>query len=204
MQKISISRGNRKTGRVPSVSLMPVVTCVQNVPCSLPDDTGRPPCYALRNMLAGPYGARIRDAWQRNTDILFASVSEFFDQLHEYLNRRRPEMFRFHIGGDFINAEHLDHAFRTARLFPGTGFVAFSKNFEIFPRASTVPRNFTLVASLWPNYGTRPRGYRVAFMQDGREHRVTPAALRCLGNCETCGFCWHLRTLRRDVVFKQH
>ncbi|MHC4155350.1 MAG: GP88 family protein [Planctomycetota bacterium] len=182
---------------------MPVVTCVPGVPCSIPDDTGRPPCYAL-HMLAGPYGARIRDAWQRNTDILNASQSEFFSQLHGYLTRRRPEYFRFHIAGDYVNTEHLNRAFQTARLFENTRFLSFSKRFEFFPAASTVPRNFTLVASLWPGFATRPRGYRVAFMQDGREHRVTPAALRCLGNCETCGFCWNLRTLRRDVVFQKH
>lgn len=204
MQKtVSISRGNIKTGRIPSVSLMPVQTCVPDVPCSVPDDTGRPPCYALI-MLAGRYGKNIAAAWQRNTDILRASQTTFFEHVHRYLTRKRPAAFRFHIGGDFINAAHLNGAFETARLFPDILFLAFSKNFEIFPAASTVPRNFTLVASLWPDYGTRPRGYRVAFMQNGTETRVTKNALRCLGNCETCGFCWNLRSLRRDVVFNKH
>ena len=43
----------------------------------------------------------------------------------------------------------------------------------------------------------------LAYMQDGTEKRVTNA-LECPGNCETCGMCWNLKSLNKNVVFKKH
>lgn len=203
-EKISVSKGNRKMGRVPSVSLPPVVTCAPRVPCSIADADGRTPCYVVANIYRGPYGARVSAAYDRNLRILTASRSEFFRQLHAYIKRTRPEFFRFHVSGDWVNRAHMRAALGTARAFPAVRFMAFSKRLSWFPVASTVPRNFSLIASLWPNWGKRPRGYRVAYMDDGNETRITRRAIACLGNCETCAMCFHLPSLRRDVVFKKH
>ena len=41
-------------------------------------------------------------------------------------------------------------------------------------------------------------------MQDGTETRVPEDAIRCPGNCETCGLCYELPRLGRDVVFHKH
>jgi hypothetical protein len=201
-EKISVSRGNRKMGRVPSVSLLPVVTCAPRVPCSVVADGRKlPHCYAARIVALRPC---VRDAYARNTRILRRSQLEFFRQLDAYIRRTRPEFFRFHVSGDFINRAHMRAAFGTAAAFPSVRFMAFSKRLSWFPVASTVPRNFSLIASLWPGWGKRPRGYRVAYMDDGNETRITRNAIACLGNCESCAMCFHLPALRRDVVFKKH
>ena len=200
-ERVSISRGNIKVGRVPSVSLPHIVTCNPSAPCAQVDADGRAACYMDKLVRLRP---NVRAAYDRNLRILRASRAEFFRQLSAYLEKREPEFFRFHVCGDFINRAHMRAAFETARTFPDVRFLAFSKRLSWFPRASTVPRNFSLVASLWPGWGKRPTGYRVAYMTDGTETRTTARTLPCVGNCETCAFCWNLRTLRRDVVFRKH
>lgn len=133
-----------------------------------------------------------------------APVGGFISQLSAYLERRKPKYFRFHVSGDYPTREYMARTFDVARAFPNVRFLAFSKRFEWFPRASTVPRNYSLIASLWPKWGTRPRGYRVAFMNDGTETRITRNALHCPGGCDNCGLCWNLRGMRRDVEFPLH
>ena len=188
-------------GRIPSVSLPHIITCNPAAPCTRPDEHGRIPCYIDKIVRLRP---NVRDAYARNLRILTASRAEFFRQLDAYLERTRPEWFRFHISGDWISRAHMCAAFETALAFPSVRFLAFSKRLSWFPPLYTLPRNFSLIASLWPGWGKRPKGYRVAYMDDGTETRYTARALRCVGNCETCTFCWNLRTLRRDVVLPKH
>jgi hypothetical protein len=198
---ISVSRGNIKVGRIPSVSLPHIVTCNPCAPCAQRDADRNAPCYVDKIVRLRP---NVRAAYERNLRILIASRAEFFRQLYAYLGKHNPEFFRFHVSGDFINRAHMRAAFETARAFPSIKFLAFSKRLSWFPRVSTVPRNFSLVASLWPSWGKRPTGYRVAYMNDGTETRINARTLPCVGNCETCAFCWNLRTLRRDVTFRKH
>lgn len=201
-EQISVSEGNIKVGRIPSVSLPHVVTCNPDAPCAQPDAaTGLAPCYMSKLLRRRPH---INAAYDRNLRILRASRAEFFRQLSAYLEKRNPEYFRFHVCGDFINRAHMRAAFETARAFPSVRFLSFSKRLEWFPKPSTVPDNYSLVASLWPSWGKRPTGYRVAYMNDGTETRTNARTLPCVGSCETCAFCWNLRTLQRDVVFSKH
>ena len=202
IEYISISDGNSKMNAVPSVSLLPVVTCAPRVPCSIRvPGLKLPKCYAV-HMCARR--VNIRNAYARNTRILKRTPAVFFRQLHRFIETAAPPFFRFHVSGDFVNRSHLRRAFDTARAFPDTRFLAFSKRFEFFPAPSAVPVNFSLIASMWPHWGKRPRGYQCAFVQDGTETRITPDALLCHGNCETCGMCWSLPELRRDIVLIEH
>ena len=199
-RRIRISRGNRKVGRIASVSLTPVVACAAGVPCVAA-------CYACR-MLRGRYGQNVGAAWAANLDYLRQAPASFFADLHTYLRRRRiPGMFRYHIGGDFINADHLRRAFDLARLLPAVRFLAFSKRFDLFPQdPSAVPASFALVASGWAGWADPPAGYPVAWMRDpaAQDPRIPPAALPCPGGCDTCGMCWNLRALSADVVLELH
>ena len=40
--------------------------------------------------------------------------------------------------------------------------------------------------------------------EDGSEVRVPKDAIECPGNCESCGMCYELDRLGRDVVFHKH
>jgi len=196
--RLRISRGNRKLGKLPSISLPPIVTCARGIPCAAD-------CYAL-NMLRGPYGKRIREAWQANLEYLRADRAGFFAELERYFARSAPPFFRYHIGGDFVDRDHLQRALKLARVFPAIRFLAFSKRFEIFPHPRAVPSSFALVASAWSGGAALPAGYRVAWMRDpdNPDPRIPARALECFGGCDHCGLCWNLRKLRADVVFNKH
>jgi hypothetical protein len=157
-------------------------------------------------MLRGRYGRGIRQAWQANLDFLRADRDEFFAALARYFDRRTPLFFRYHIGGDFIDTDHLQRAIKLAREFPGIKFLAFSKRFSFFPRPRTIPSNFALIASAWTGGSALPAGYRVAYMRDpaNPDPRIPARALDCHGGCDTCALCWHLRGIRADVVFNKH
>jgi hypothetical protein len=196
--KIRISPGNRKLGGIPSVSLPPVLTCAKGIPCARE-------CYVVRNMLGGPYGAAIGASYRANLDLLRADRDSFFSQLRAYLERRAPRFFRYHVSGDYVDSDHLMRALELARELPRVKFLAFSKRHDLFPKPSVVPKNFSLIASLWPSWGTRPAGYRAAYMQDGTEtRRAARKAIECPGNCATCAACWNLPRLGVDVVFHKH
>ena len=197
-RRIRISRGNVKLGRVESVSHTPVIGCVPDVPCTLE-------CYAVAT-LRGRYRARIAAAWTANLDYLQHDRRGYFNELRDHLRRRLPKLFRYHIGGDWLDLDHLQRAIILAGNLPAVRFLAFSKAFDIFPTAGSLPDNFTLIASGWVGWKDPPAGYRVAWMRDpdDLDPRIPAAALECPGGCDTCGLCWHLPTIGADVVFEKH
>lgn len=211
-EKISISRGNTKVGRIPSISLPPFVTCAPRVPCSLPDyaDKMKIPCYARKAYIQYP---ATRDAWNRNLRIWNTDGARYFAQLYAFLTRRAPRFFRFHVSGDYPSHYYFRGTVDTASAFPSTRFLAFTKRHRMLPRADALPENYTVVASQWPSgkwtemlkpETLRARGYFSAFVDDGTETRAPLDALQCPGNCETCGACWELPKLQRDVIFPKH
>ena len=197
--KIRISLGNRKLGGIPSVSLPPILSCARGIPCALK-------CYVICNMLRGPYGKAISKSYRANYDFLRADPDQFFADLRSWIARISPALFRFHVSGDFLSADHLERAIRCARDFPETRFLAFSKRHDIFPHPRAIPGNFALIASMWTNWGEKPKGYRAAWMRDPQspDPRIPRSAIHCGGGCDSCGMCWDLRSLRRDVCFDQH
>jgi hypothetical protein len=197
--RIRISRGNRKLGKLPSISLPPIVTCAPGIPCASD-------CYAAR-MMHGRYGKRIRESWGANLDYLRADRAGFFGALARYFLRSAPAFFRYHIGGDFIDSDHLLRALILAREFPAIKFLAFSKRFAIFPAdPRSIPASFALIASAWGGWGKLPKGYPVAYMRDHGtpDPRIPASALECPSGCDRCGLCWNLPKLRASVVFDKH
>ena len=73
------------------------------------------------------------------------------------------------------------------------------------PSSSQPIANLGAIFSAWPRMKIdNPHDHRIAWMQDGTEDRVPEDAVECPGNCETCGICFRLRKLHRDVVFHKH
>ena len=95
-------------GAVPSVSLPPVLSCPDGIPCK--DD-----CYVVRNMIGGPYGKSIAASYAANYELLTTDREEYHSQLAAWLERRAPDFFRFHVSGDFIDADHLHRTIVVAR-----------------------------------------------------------------------------------------
>lgn len=190
-----ISDGNSKLGKIPNVSLVPVKDC-GDIPCAKD-------CYALKALRAYP---TVKVAWSRNSALARSNRESFFRDIVSYLEKNGPRFFRWHVAGDILDQSYLEEMKRVSLLFPAVRFLAFTKRHDLNFKA--LPSNLSIVASMWPGWGSvaavRAQGLRVAWMQDGTEKRVSRGAIECPGNCETCGMCWNLKKLGRDVVFHKH
>lgn len=196
----NISKGNSKTGAIPSFSIPSGKTCSKKA-CQTCYQQG---CYARKIERLRP---RVREAYKNN--LLMATVH--MEQLEKELNwyfdgPNSPKLFRVHISGDFFSVEYFEMWMRVISKHPSTRFLAFTKQDGVIkPYISKLPTNLSLVWSAWPGVPV-PRDIRrvlpVAWMQDGTEKRVTKDAVSCPGNCETCAKCWALSG--SDVVFNKH
>lgn len=192
-----VQHGNKKVGSIPTVNLMPGVTCSPDAPCK-----GRDKCYFWK-FLARP---SVKMSLQKNLDIYRMRPAEYFAGIREYLDRYQPPMMRLHSAGDFCDQEHVNAWIAIAKDYPAIRFLAFTKRYGF--DYSRRPKNLQIVFSAWPDYPmpARPRGIRVAWLHDPKnpDKRIPKNAVPCAGLCEDCGMCWSLSTLKRDVVFNKH
>ena len=198
-QKISISSGNRKLGSVMNISTTPGRCCVKGIPCA----SGG--CYALKAVRLYP---GTRAAWRRNEDLAKHHPDSYFMQIAAQVAKAQPPLFRWHVAGDILSSDYLRGMCRIALANPHTHFLAFTKNFKVvneYEDREPIPGNLVIVFSAWPRMTfLNPHRHRVAWMQDGTETRVPEDAIECPGNCESCGMCYELDRLGRDVVFHKH
>jgi len=200
--KVSFSLKNTKMGKVLSVSLPPGLSCGEGVPCFKG-------CYAAKLSRLRP---SVRDAWARNWRLAVADRDSFFTQVIERLSAKPPDMFRWHVSGDFPDYDYLSRAAAAARAFGGVKFMAFTKKYDLLRlmhrKKLERPSNFSIVASGWPGLYMPPdirRKHPVAWMRDpgNPDRRIDARARECPGNCETCGLCWGLAA-GESVVFDKH
>jgi hypothetical protein len=198
-QLVSISKGNRKLGCVMNISTIPGRCCPQGVPC-----LGQG-CYALKALRLYP---GTRAAWRRNEFLAKHHPDSYFTQIAAQVAAAKLRLFRWHVAGDVLDTGYLRGMCRIAAANPTTHFLAFTKAFEIVNRYEDhepLPSNLVIVFSAWPGMKFfNPHRHRVAWMQDGTETRVPVDAIRCPGNCESCGMCYELERLGHDVVFHKH
>ena len=198
-QLVSISPGNRKLGSVMNVSTTPGKCCPRGIPCASDG------CYA--NKLIRRFSST-RTAWRRNEDLAKHHPDSYFSQIAAQVAKAKPRLFRWHVAGDILSTDYLRGMCNIAATNPDTHFLAFTKAFVIVNRyevREAVPVNLVLVYSAWPGMSfLNPHRHRVAWMQDGSEVRVPKDAIECPGNCESCGMCYELDRLGRDVVFHKH
>ena len=194
--KIKISPGNVKMGAIPAVSLMPVATCPPGVPCAKA-------CYDMRCCQLRPLVLRAR---LHNWTSYKLDPEMYFQDIVAYIKFKKPKFFRFHVGGDIPNLAYMVAMNNTARLLPETNFLCFTKNHEIVMKVFVgIPKNLQMVLSMWPGWGEAThRSLPRAWMQDGTEDRVPKGAIECAGNCETCGMCWQLSEIGKDVILYKH
>jgi len=196
MKVIKISDGNRKLGNaIPNVSMAPGRDCGNCKHC-LRD------CYALKAYRQYP---ATKAAWNHNGEMFREDPAAAAEQVHEWLakKRKRPTFFRIHVAGDFLGQAHVNAWISVASRNPDIKFLAFTKmgNLDF----SAAPETMAIIYSQWPGMPINgPEGAPRAWMQDGTDTRVPGNAIQCPGNCETCGMCWSLPALGRDVYFDQH
>ena len=193
--KVSISEGNSKMGRVAHINLPPVRTCDHNLPCYMGV------CYAKKAYRQYP---NVREAWDANWDMAENHRDDYFRQINEYLERRKPALFRWHSAGDIPDEDYLHRMFLIARYHKDVKFLVFTKKYDL---AMTVADrrlqfrrqapNLNIVISAWPYLPVEKKlfdKFPVAFMLDPRDpdERIPMDAKDCTGKCDECGLCWRL------------
>lgn len=187
--RVHISEGNMKMGKVPSVSLLPIVTCREDAPCIRE-------CYAQKAI-------RRRDpwiAWAENTAMALNDTERYFKAIWCWLRRYEPSMFRWHVGGDIPDEEYLVYMKDIATRLPDTKFLVFTKKYDM-PFYRTLG-NLQVIYSAWPGLEVPPRdGHRVAWLEDD-ERRPSKGVHMCKGSCDECQYCFG--PLEKDVVLRRH
>ena len=188
----TLSQGNQKLGSVVSVSLPPIITCGKKLPCFKD-------CYGHHQYKQYP---NVRLAYDRNLRRWKANPDRYFGSIIWQIKKRNVEMFRWHVAGDIPAKSYIDGIIRVGLAVPDCRFLLFTKRYD-WVAGIRFPKNVSVILSVWPGLplpkSTRPR----AFLQNGLEKRAQ-GALSCPGGCETCGRCWVLPKIKRDVVFPLH
>lgn len=184
-------------GKIPSFSLPPVTSCRKNVPCSSK-------CYDKKAYQMHP---QTRKAWGNNL-VMMTGLSRgiVFIEICQYLRKHKPEFFRWHVSGGILDPEHFHSVVSIGITHPDTKFLLFTKQHDfVNDYKNEIPENLSVVFSAWPGMPLdNPKGFPVAWCQDGTEDRVPADALSCPGMCDSCGMCWSLRDIGKDVVFNLH
>lgn len=201
-RNVSISKGNIKTGAVPSVSTLPFITC----PGSCCKTCGKK-CYAAKIALLRPSVLR---AYARNTAIALEKPEIYWRAVDKALKMSR--YFRFHVSGDIIDRHYFACMIGAAIRNPKCNMLAFTKQYDIvneylYTTGGILPDNLQIIFSAWPEIEfENPYNLPVAVMlEKGKE--PDPAWITCGGNCFNCACygcgCW---TLQRGQVifFREH
>lgn len=196
---ISISPGNKKMGAIPSVSLPPIITCADGVPCG-----GL--CYAAKLCKIYP---SVKTAYNRNYNIFKEDPATYWNQVRAAVSVTR--FFRFHVSGDIPTAEYWTDVIKTAELFPHSEILIFTKKYNIvnnyISSGGTIPGNLHVVFSEWGNMPV-PNPHDVptaAVIFKGTEPAENWKI--CGGNCTECACagvgCWELKK-GETIAFYQH
>jgi len=191
---VTISEGNSKMGVIPSISLPAIVTCNSKAPCT------KGGCYALNGAFQYP---SVQGAYAKNLNTFKSSPKDYFNAIDAWLHIRKPSIFRFHVSGDIPNKRYLTEMMKIAAYNPEIKFLAFTKKYALL-KGISVPKNLSIVASAWTGFDMPAHDYPIAWLKDGVENRIPKDAIECHGNCETCGMCWSLKELSKDVYFNKH
>jgi len=189
---IKLSKGNAKLGGIYNTSVRPILDCKKNVPC-------RHKCYARKAWRQYP---NVRAAWRHNSrawkEDPIGSAKSVIRQLE---GKSNITYFRIHVGGDFMDKQHLDMWKIIAHRLPSIKFLAFTKRYDL--NYGFIPQNLKITFSMWPGEAEPVTEYAFnkAWVQNGQESRIPLGAHKCPGSCTSCKHCWESD---RDVYFKIH
>lgn len=188
---ISVSPGNDKMGRIPSVSLPAIVTCRKDAPCFKL-------CYAhdLENRRKN-----VKNAYIRNYNILLNNPASYWLQLRAAASITR--FFRYHVSGDILNPEYFTEMIKTAEMFPDTRFMCFTKKYNIvnnyIAKNGNLPENLKILFSEWGEGWEVPNPYNLPTAKVIFKNEPIPENVKiCGNNCESCACrgvgCWELKS----------
>lgn len=199
--RASISRGNSKMGDIPSVSLLPLITCPA---CCR--DTCAGDCYAAKLAALRPNVLR---AWARNTAFAYYAPAEYWTAVNKAIAKAR--FFRFHVSGDTVSGSYLAHVVDAARNNPGCDILMFTKAFRTvngwIDAHGPLPDNLHVLFSGWTNLQPENPHNLPETTVYGRKESPAPEWIPCGGNCAECAIngrgCWTAKS-GDTIAFRMH
>lgn len=191
--RVSVSMGNSKIGKIPNISLPPLVTCRSDAPC-------RSDCYALKSHRL--YRS-VEAVWKANLLAYLANPFLFFEDVAWQIYRRKAPYFRWMVGGDIPDEAFFLGILKVCRETPGTSHLLFTKRYDLDLNLSDIPANLNLLFSLWPGL---PQPEKILPFRKAhylaKNAAVVPSGVRlCSHYCPTCLYCWQNKG---DVAFRHH
>lgn len=201
MGAVSISPGNAKLGKIPSVSLPSIITCR---PCLC-----QKKCYARKLERLRP---TVANAYKRNLEVLRSDPETYWREVEAAVMTSR--FFRFHVSGDIPDRDCLDHMIGLAERHKHCEILCFTKKYELVNEKLSscgghLPGNLHIIFSGWvglemANPFSLPEAH-VRYRDGSTTARRD--AVECPGNCTECAMtdcgCWVLKP-GEQVVFREH
>ena len=188
----SFSVANSKMGRVGSFSVLPVVTCNCDAPCTKGNT-----CYAKR--MVARY-KNVREAYQYNTEALLRDnrYNDLIKSADDFIAYNEFRLFRWNVSGDFATLDYLMAACEVAKHNPDVKFLAFTKQFKVVNegfKMGIIPSNFNIVFSAWGEFMPDDvKSVPVAYFDHGSTPELIPDyAELCGGDCQHCKRCFNLK-----------
>lgn len=202
---IAIAKGNSKLGKIPNISLPPGITCQMR--CKF--------CYALKFYK----WKSVRKAWDKNYEFYSKYPGIYFLEIEKFLNKYKPILFRYHVGGDIVDFIYFEQMVEMARKHRSINFTVYTKKFDLlesYLQTDTIPDNLIVLLSTAPNYFPDKnlntfRKTWITGLNDPEYDKLIPNdAFMCPSgvssntiHCDKCKVCYSKRD-KRDVIFKLH
>lgn len=216
--KITISSGDEKTGRIPTVNLLsgslPLFVLSQgrfltNVAgtCIGCDGDCRDFCYAINNEKR--HHNSVMKSHITNTLVMRNDLNGYFEQIKEYClkNKKKAKYFRYHSFGEIETYSYLLGMVEVAKACPDTIFYFYTKRFAFVERYlneyGAFPTNLVCNLSEWEDnmadFNLKGRGVNVFAYDNGTnlafENVIHCPAVNSHGktlksvHCDKCGIC---------------
>lgn len=199
--QISVSNGNIKMGKIPSISLPAIVTCRKDCKCCKK-------CYAAK---IERLRSSVKAAYLHNLQMLKEQPETFWRQAEAVIMLSR--YFRFHVSGDIPDREYLEKMVEISAKQSHCEILCFTKKFDIvngfLTAGGVIPSNLHLIFSGWKDLVMEnpfhlPEAH--VLYKDGTT-TARPDAKKCGGNCTECARtgvgCWVLEK-GEQVVLDEH
>lgn len=195
--KVSISSGNTKMGKIPSINLPPIKACGNCSKCAKH-------CYAMK---AYKMYENTRNAYDRNFKIAQEDRHNYFDQIYRFLSKSKSKVFRWHVSGDILDINYFQNMLLLAYAFPEKTFLVFTKMHKIVNKyrsqTQDLPDNLKIFYSMWLDEKIdNPYGMSTARTVNKGETNKYDGFI-CEGNCEQCMACFESKPGSK-VIFEMH
>ena len=182
-----ISRGNLKTGTLPSFSLPVITTCPGKTPfCERY-------CYGLKGWFTLEQIKRVND---KRLDATLRD--DFVDIIVHEIRKSRAPAFRLHVIGDFYSVEYVEKWIEIANTLPKVIFFGSTRSWrceflsEALKRFRDLPNVYIKASIDWTdNLDPFSCGWRVWSVEG--QGVPCPHDLGLVDNCAVCQRCWTVK-----------